>query len=99
MKNKPLIIISGEPYSVFLEIFLKTFKKNIYKKPIILIVSKNLFIKQMKKLNFNFKINLIDEESLDLDKLSNKKINIINIEFKFKKAFDKISDKSNYYIG
>ena len=98
MKNKPLIIVSGEPYSVFLEIFLKAFKKNIYKKPIILIVSKILFIKQMKKLNFRFKINLIDKESFDLDKLSKKKINIINIDFKFEKTFDKISDKSNYYI-
>jgi 4-hydroxythreonine-4-phosphate dehydrogenase len=98
VKNKPLIIVSGEPYSVFLEIFLKAYKKDIYKKPIILIVSKNLFIKQMKKLNFRFKINLIDKESLDLDKLSNKKINIININFKFERTFDKISDKSNYYI-
>jgi len=98
VKNKPLIIVSGEPYSVFLEIFLKAFKKNIYKKPIILIVSKILFIKQMKKLNFRFKINLIDKESFDLDKLSKKKINIINIDFKFEKTFDKISDKSNYYI-
>ena len=31
MKNKPLIIISGEPYSVFIEIFLKTIKKKIKK--------------------------------------------------------------------
>ena len=27
MKNKNIIIIAGEPYSVFSEIFFKTFKK------------------------------------------------------------------------
>jgi hypothetical protein len=27
MKNKPIIIVSGEPKSMFLEIFLKAFKK------------------------------------------------------------------------
>ena len=31
MKNKPIIIVSGEPYSVFLEIFFKVFKTNLYK--------------------------------------------------------------------
>ena len=43
MKNKPLIIISGEPYSVFIEIFLKTIKKKLKKKPLILICSKITF--------------------------------------------------------
>ena len=54
MKLKPIIIVAGEPYSVFLEIFFKSIKKNNFKNPIILIVSKNLFIKQMKKLKFKF---------------------------------------------
>ena len=31
MKTKPIIIIAGEPYSVFLEIFLKSFKKRLLK--------------------------------------------------------------------
>ena len=56
MQNNPIIIVAGEPYSVFLEILFKALKKNKYKKPILLIVSKNLLLKQMKKLNFNFKI-------------------------------------------
>ena len=45
MKNKPLIIVSGEPYSIFSEIFFKIFKSSYYKKykrPIILIGSKNI---------------------------------------------------------
>ncbi len=99
MNTKPIIVVSGEPNSVFLEIFFKSIKKNNYKKPIILISSKELLIKQMKKLNFNFKLNLIDKNNFHLNKMNNKKINIINVNYKFKKTFDKISDKSNSYIN
>ena len=98
MNYKPIIVLAGEPYSVFLEIFFKA-KKNNFKKPIILIVSKKLLIEQMKKLNFSYKVNLIDKNNLDFSTLSKKKINIINVDFKFKKTFDKISNKSNLYIG
>jgi len=96
---KPIIIVAGEPFSIFLEIFFKAKKMNKFKKPIILIVSQKLFIQQMKKLNFNFKINLIDRDKNNFNKLDNKKINIIDINFRFKKAFDKISNKSNAYIN
>ena len=56
MNYKPIIIVAGEPYSIFLEIFFKSIKQKKIKKPIILIVSKKLFAKQMKKLNFNFEV-------------------------------------------
>ena len=52
MKNKPIIIVSGEPYSIFSEIFYKVFKSNLYKKykrPIILIGSKKIIEMQLKK--------------------------------------------------
>ena len=99
IKIKPIIIVAGEPYSIFLEIFFKSIKRYKYKKPIILIVSKNLLISQMKKLNYNFKINLLNKDYLNFDNLNNKKINIINVDFYFKKTFDKISKKSNEYIN
>ena len=99
MKNKPIIIVAGEPFSVFVEIFLKALKKRKIKKKILLIISKKLFIKQMRLLGFNFQINLVDKNNLDFVKLSNKKINIINIDFNFKKSFDKITNKSNKYIS
>ena len=98
MNYKPIIIVAGEPYSIFLEIFFKAKKKYKFKKPIILIVSKELLIKQMKRLNYNFKINLIDKNYNNLNKIKNDKINIIDIQFQFKKTFDTISDKSNTYI-
>jgi len=100
LKNyKPILVVAGEPYSIFLEIFFKTLKKNNFKKPIILIVSKDLFLHQMKKLNFNYKINLLDFKNINYGNLSLKKINIIDVKFKFKKAFDEITNKSNKYIS
>ncbi len=98
MNYKPIIVVAGEPYSVFLEIFFKAKKKNNLKKPIILIVSKKLLTKQMKKLNFGFKINLIDKNNINFLIPNKNEINIIDVNFKFKKAFDKISNKSNLYI-
>ena len=58
MSYKPILIVAGEPNSVFFEIFFKSIKKNNFKSPLIIIASKNLLIKQMNILGFNFKINL-----------------------------------------
>ena len=100
MKKKPLLVIAGEPYSIFSEIFLKIYKKKIKKLkiPIVLIVSKNLFKKQMNKLNFYFKLKLINKENILNCRLNNNFINIINVNYKFNKVFDKISNKSKNYI-
>ena len=98
MNYKPIIVVAGEPNSIFLEIFFKAKKKHNFKKPIILIVSRKLLMEQMKKLNFNFEINEIDlNKNLNLKK-NNKIIDIINVNYNFKKCFDKISKKSNAYI-
>jgi len=99
MSYKPILIVAGEPNSVFLEIFFKSIKKNYYKSPLIIIVCKKLLIKQMEHLGFNFKINQINLDNINFDKLSNKKINIININYSFKNTFEKISKKSNNYIN
>jgi len=102
MKTKPIIIVSGEPYSVFLEIFFKALKNKktkTFKTPIIIIASYDLLLKQMQKLKYSFKINLINDKFFNLNKLNNKNINLINVNFKFNKTFDKISSKSNHYIA
>jgi 4-hydroxythreonine-4-phosphate dehydrogenase len=98
MNYKPIFIVAGEPNSIFLEIFFKSIKKNNSKSPLIIIVSKNLLIKQMKLLGFNFKINLINKNFKFCDKLDNKKINIINVDYTFKNTFEKITNKSKKYI-
>ncbi len=98
MKNSPILIVGGEPFSVFLELFFKAFKRKKFKKPIILILSKKLLLAQMKFLKFNFKINIIDKNKIGLNRINNNAINIIDISFDFKKPFDRISKKSNSYI-
>ena len=102
MKIKPIIIVSGEPYSVFLEIFFKTLnnkKVKTYKTPILIIASYDLLLKQMQKLKYSFKIKLIDYKFFNLNKLNNKNINLINVNFNCNKTFDKISSRSNHYIA
>ena len=98
MNYKPILIVAGEPHSIFLEIFFKSIKKNTFKKPMILIASENLLIKQMKKLNFNFKIKLIEKTNINTKLLKNNCINLINVDYKFTHPFQKISAKSNNYI-
>ena len=98
MNTKPILIVAGEPNSIFLEIFFKTLKKKNFKKPIIIIVSKKLLSRQMKKLKFNFKINNIELDNLK-NNLNNQSINLIDVNYNFIKTFDKISDKSNKYIS
>ena len=98
MSKEPIIIVGGEPNSIFLEIFFKSLKTNSYKSPLIIIISKKLLQEQMRKLNFEFKINDIDKELKHFSKLNNNKINLINVDYKFKKCFEKITSKSNKYI-
>ena len=52
MNINPILVVSGEPNSIFLEIFFKSIKKNKIKNSLILISSENILKKQMKKLKF-----------------------------------------------
>ena len=98
MNYSPILIVSSEPNSIFLEIFFKVLKKNKISDPIILISSNKLLRLQMKKLRFKKKIKLLNPLILDKYKLNNKSINLINVEYKPNKAFEKISKKSKTFI-
>ena len=98
MNCKPIIIVAGEPNSVFLEIFFKSLKFKKYKSPLIIVCSKKLLQEQMKKLKFNYKINIVDKNITKLDALNNKQINLVDVNYNFKRCFEKISNKSNDYI-
>ena len=86
MGKKPIVIVGGEPNSIFLEIFFKSIKANSYKSPLIIVVSKKLLQEQMIELGFSFKINDIDIKFRNFSKLDNKKINLINVDYSFKKS-------------
>ena len=98
MNSSPILIVSGEPNSVFIELFFKVFNNNKIKSPMILISSKRLLNLQMKKLGFKNKIRLINASKLESYKLNNKTINLIDVKHNPDKAFEKISSKSNVFI-
>ena len=93
-----IIIVPGEPNSVFLEIFFKSIRKIKIKNPIIIIASVNLIKLQMKKLKFKRKIKVIQKDKLKSIFLNNDTIKVIDIDYSTSKAFEKISIKSNRYI-
>ena len=98
MNYNPILIVSGEPNSVFLEIFFKAQKKYKTINPVILISSNKLLVMQMKKLKFKKKIKLLDPSKLKKYKLNNETINLINVDYDPDHAFEKITNKSNIFI-
>jgi 4-hydroxythreonine-4-phosphate dehydrogenase len=97
MRFKPILIVAGEPNSIFFEIFLKTIKNNKFRSPIILIASKNIFEKHIKYFKYNIRFKEIDFKK-DINKIYPNIINLINVEYNQNRIFENISKKSNRYI-
>ena len=98
MKINKILIVLGEPQSTFSEILFKYFSSKKFpknKKKIILIGNIRLLKKQMKKLNYNLILNPIE----NIRDAIKQKLNILNINYKSKKAFSKISPNSKKYIS
>ena len=93
-----ILIVAGEPNSVFLEIFFKSIDCIKIKKPLILIASHKIVILQMKKFGYKKKIKIINPNLSLNSKLDNNCINLININYDVTKAFENITSKSNMYI-
>ncbi len=85
MNYKPILIVPGDPDSIFLEIFFKTLKKKKIKSPMIIISSTDLIKKYAKKNRLEIKLNKI--KIADLKKINIKKglIYVIDINYKFNK--------------
>ncbi len=80
MSFNPIIVIGGEPQSIFIEIFIKAIKKlKKTKNPIILISSREILKKNMIKFKRSFKINHLKK---DFSNIHKKKINLINVDYK-----------------
>ena len=98
MRINKIIIILGEPQSIFSEILFKYFNSKEFsknKKKIILIGNLRLLQKQMKKLKFNLNLKLIN----NINDAKNNEINILNINYNNQKNFSKISSNSKKYIS
>ncbi len=99
MNKKFVIVVGGEPYSVFSEIFFKALKKKKINSRILLICSKKIFLSQMRTLKYSYKINILDPNNKEfLKKFDKTKINILNVDFNKKKVFDSISKNSSKYL-
>ena len=97
MSFNPIIIVGGEPQSIFIEIFIKAIQKlKKIKNPIILISSEEILNRNMRKFKKNLKLNNLKE---DFSNIRRKRINLINIDYKdFSFAKKKITSKSNKYL-
>ena len=98
MSFNPIIIVGGEPQSIFMEIFIKAIaklKKN--KKPIILISSEAILKKNMRRFKKNLKLNNLKK---DFSNIHKDKINLINVDYKnFSFSKKKITSESNMYLN
>ena len=82
MKNKPILILAGDPKSIFFEIFFKFLKKEKkLKSPLILVASNIILKNEMRKFKFSKKIRFINSQNLEKNKLNNNKINLIDIPY------------------
>ena len=97
MNYKPIIVVSGEPNSIFLEIFFKAIKEKI-NSPLILICSLKLLKLQMSHFKFKRGIRILDVKKMNTYKLDNSLINIIDVKYDIFKKFEPISNKSSKYI-
>ena len=99
MKNKPIIVLTGDMRSVFLEIFFKTLKRKKYKSPLLLICSKKDLEFQMKMFGFQRKIREVDFNHVFKSQIDNKSINILNIDKKNYCINNYNSKTNSYYIN
>ena len=81
MKSKPILVVAGDPKSIFFEIFFKSIKFNKFKNPIIVIASSKLLRSYLRISKYKYKINLLNLDQLKSYKLDNKNINLLDIKY------------------
>ncbi len=96
--SNPIILIAGEPNSVFLELFFKSYKKFNHS-PLILIANKKLVLEHLNLLKMKAKIRIINNiKVIDYKILDNKKINLIDIPLYYKSLRNINLKYTNNYI-
>ena len=73
MNFKPILIVPGEPKSIFFEIFFKSLKLTKIKSPLIIICNKKILLKEIKKFNFSKKIEELNKVKIDRKNIKEKK--------------------------
>ena len=97
MTIKPIVIVAGEPKSIFFEIFFKSMNKKI-NSPIILICCKKILVKQIKYFEFKKKVNFVDFKNITKNATYTSQINIIDVPLKITKKHSSEKVYINRYI-
>ena len=63
---KPILVVAGDPKSIFLEIYIKSLRLKKISNPLILIINEKILIDQMKILNQKFRLNKLKDTKTDL---------------------------------
>tara|TARA_E500000178_G_scaffold119497_1_gene119542 strand:+ start:3437 stop:4372 length:936 start_codon:yes stop_codon:yes gene_type:complete len=79
VNSSPILIIPGEKKSIFFEIFFKSIKSKKIISPLILVCSKKILDKEIKKYNFNAKIELINLAQIIKKRFNKNRLYIIDI--------------------
>ena len=97
--SKFIAIIAGEPNSISSEIIFKSWlkRKKYIHKPFFIIGSIKLLKLHIKKLKFNIKIKKIND-NFKINDLKQNTLAVYDIEYNQKNSFEKITTKSNKYI-
>ena len=96
MNYKPILIVHGDPDSIFFEIFFKTLKKKQIKSPIILITALSLVKNYINKYNAKIKPCEIKLSELNKQTFNKGIIYIINVNYKLNKNPKKYLNKCFY---
>ncbi len=87
MNSNPILIVPGEPKSIFFEIFFKSIISSKIKSPLILICSKRLLYQEIKKFSFKHKIEELNKNIINKKRIREKKIYLIDISDKGSKIY------------
>tara|TARA_B100001057_G_scaffold49298_1_gene43946 strand:- start:1492 stop:2424 length:933 start_codon:yes stop_codon:yes gene_type:complete len=83
----PILIVPGEPKSIFFEIFFKSVKLSKIISPLILICNKKVLYQEIKRFNFKLEIKELDKNALNKKIIKKKKIYFVDISNKIAKIY------------
>ena len=79
MNFNPILIVPGEPRSIFFEIFFKSINSQKIRSPLIIICDKRIFYKEIKRFKFRKKIEEVNQKLISKKNIKNKKIYLVDI--------------------
>ena len=79
MNSNPILIVPGEPRSIFFEIFFKSINSQKIRSPIVIICDRRIFNKEIKRFKFKKKVEELSHKFIDKKKLKSKKIYLVDI--------------------